>query len=139
MLLNPVGSASTNVLQTITSKVTANKSSTSTTFASVLTATITKVASSNLLIWASWSFNFAYYCPVAFVRLVVDSAEVLRAGELWDQTQSGYFVYRATGLSAGARVVDLQWALAVKGDGTFRCRPATVPEGAAITVMEVSV
>lgn len=74
------------------------------------------------------------------LRLMVNGAEVLRAGEEeWSEAQSGGFVYRATGLAAGARTVALQWCIATAGDGTFYCRPATVePEGASIVILEVS-
>jgi hypothetical protein len=130
-----------NVLQTVSVKLAADASRTLTTFATLLSTSITKVAGTNLLIWASWTTSFsAYFARSAMLRLMVNGAQVLRAGEEeWTVAQSGGFVYRATGLAAGARTIALQWRIATAGDGTFYCRPATVePEGASIIVMEVT-
>ena len=131
-----------NLLQSATAKLAVDATTTSTTFGTLLSTSITKAAGSNILIWASWTVSFSVYVTSsAIIRLMVNGAEVLRAGaEEWTVAQSGGFVYRAADLAAGDRTISLEWRIATAGDGTFRCRPATVePEGVSIVLMEATV
>ena len=133
--------AGSNIVQTVLTQLAANRTTTSTTFVDLLTQSITTQAGTTLLIWIAYTASFSVgVASSAMLRLTIDGTEYLRCGEEeWTSSQSGAMVYRATGLTAAAHTIALQWRIATAGDGTFRCRNGTVPEGASILSMEVRV
>lgn len=131
----------TNVLQTVYAEITSNQTTTSAAFVDLLTLNVNVAGNTNLLIWVGYSVSFSvYFARSAMLRLMVDGVEVLRSGaEEYQIGQAGGFVYRASGLAAGARTIALQWRIAIAGDGTLRCRTTNAGEDASIVAMEVSV
>jgi hypothetical protein len=132
---------SSNLLQTVVSRLGSDQTTTSATFVDLLSLSITTTADSKLLIWAAFTTSFSVALSKSgALRLTIDGTEVLQGGEEeYTAAQSGAIVYLATGLSADAHTIKLQWRINTAGDGTFQCRPSVAPEDACITAMEVSV
>jgi len=139
LLLPKVGDP--NVVQSVTTRLTSDSTTTSTTYAVLLSLPITTVGSTNLLIWLSYCMSFTPSVSNDFrMQLRIDTAVILYAGEEeFTTAQSGAIVHRATGLSAAAHTVDLRWRIGAAGEGTLRCRPSVSPEGLSIFAMEVRV
>jgi len=141
MPLREVKVTDPNVVQAAASVLAVDTTTTSTTYSDLLTLTMTLAGSTNLLIWSNFTTSFsANVGNTGRFRLVVDGVAQLFCGEEeFTVPQASSMVFRATGLSAGSRVIALQWRIGTAGEGTFRCRPSVQPEGAAILALEVLV
>jgi hypothetical protein len=130
-----------NVVQTVSAVLATDTTTTSTTYATVLSLSVTTLASSNLLIWISYCMTFTPSVTNEYrLQLRVDGAVVLFAGEEeFSIAQTGSMVHRAVALSAGAHTVDVRWRIGAAGEGTLRCRPSVPPEGLSIFAMEARV
>lgn len=130
-----------NVIQAGAAILGTDMTTTSTTYGDLLTLTMTLAGSTNLLIWANFTTTFSVaVANNARFRLVVDGVNVLYCGtEEFTIAESSSMVYRATGLAAGSRIVKIQWRIGTAGEGTLRCRPSVLPEGASISAIEVTV
>jgi len=130
-----------NVVQSVSAVLASDKTTTSTTFSTMLSLPITMVGSTNLLIWISYCVTFTpSVSNDCRLRLRIDSTVILFAGEEeFTTAQSGAIVHRQVGLSAAAHTIDLQWRIGTAGEGTLRCRPSISPEGLSIFAVEVRV
>lgn len=134
------------VVQSAGARVTADQSTTSTAAYVDLpqaTVTITTLASTKVLVMASFSVANANITPQAvFVSLAIDGALDSGTGSgmviTGNSEQTGAITRLVTGLSAGSHTFKLQWATT---GGTANCRPATVgsTEHASIVVLELRV
>jgi hypothetical protein len=130
------------VLQTVTSVISANTTTTSATFVTLLTVAITTQASTKLDIKfagaASSSNNSA---DQVFFRLTVDGVAQSAVGITTNSSganlaESMALTWVVTGLAAGAHTVLIQWR---RSANTAQIRPVAAPdaESATLTVQEI--
>jgi len=143
---NPIISATGAFLQSVSAKVSADQTTTSSTLVDLpgASVTLTTSAGSKLLIMASYSMsNASALGSVNRIALVIDGVvesgcnSCFQTPLISNFSQGGSIGTLKTGLSAGSHTIKLQWSNTA---GTTQCRPVTgAPntEGATITVVEV--
>lgn len=130
-----------NIVQTMNSVLSVDKTTTSTTYSTLHSISLTTEGSTNVLLWISYCVTFT---PAVSndcrLRLNIDGYSVLYAGEEeFTAAQSGSIVYRAASMSAATHTFTIQWRRGAGDAGTLRCRPSVPPEGLSIIAMEVRV
>lgn len=141
-LYEPVSGPNTggNLWQSLFTEITVDTTIASTTFATLLSRTITISAGNVVLIHFSEANSSSSGSAVTFFRLTIDAVVIRAAGTrspAVGDPQGVSLVYRATGLAAGLHTVLIEWK---NSSGTSRIRPVTVPDAefAGLLVEEVS-
>lgn len=136
-LYPPPVAGTTDILQTASAVVSTNATTTSATYADLLSITLTVSAGSSLDVYASFCADNSSYGTPLFMQIIV-GATVLAATSLcqYAHPEIGQ-LYKNTGvLSAASYTVKLQWKTA---SGTARCTALSLaqPEHASLVVMEL--
>jgi hypothetical protein len=134
------GAASTTLRQSVFAHITANTTTTSTSFVNLISQAITVGSGAYLIIHAAGAFSNSSTTANMKCRITVDGVTAggvqLRASAL-NIGNSWAMVYRLS-VEAGARTVALQW---LTSTGTAQCRPVTNADGesASLLIEEVTV
>ena len=124
--------------QTVFAEISADTSITSATFVDVLSASVTTLGGTKLIVTASFAISNTGANTTHHFRIVVDGVAKRGAGIRYTNTPgaTGGIAIVVVGVAAGAHTVKLQ---ARVDSGTLRIRPVTAPddEHASLVVQEV--
>jgi len=127
--------------QTVFSEISTDTTTSSTTFVDLLTATLTTVAGTKLIVIATFAVSNSNSNAQQHFRMTVDGIVKRGCGVRFvnNPSAAGSLALVVTGLSAGSHTIKLQWRADASG-GTVQVRPVTAPddEHASLVVQEVA-
>jgi hypothetical protein len=141
-LFNPERAADKDIIQTISTVLAADTTTTSTSYVDLISLSITTVGGTSLEVYASFSCSNAVDNAAAGqdgFAVVVDGTVLLQTGnEQWTVTEGGAIFVKTGMLTAGSHSVALQWK--TQAGGTLRCSASSLtrPEHASLVVLETS-
>lgn len=129
-----------DVIQTASSVLASDVTTTSTTYTNLLSVTVTTSGGSCLEIYSSFSLSNGVDNAATgqdFLRITVDGIQEIESGsEQWTVSEGGAMYFKTDILTPGSHTIALQWR--TQAGMTLRCSASTLtrPEHASIMILE---